>query len=111
MSSSDGRHALVLLSGGQDSATCLAWALQRFARVETIAFDYGQRHRVELDCRLAVLRELRARFPAWGERLGDDHLVDLSLLRALGDSALTSERAIDTRICMPPDSACGLRRR
>lgn len=97
MSTGDGRHALVLLSGGQDSATCLAWALQRFARVETIAFDYGQRHRVELDCRLAVLRELRARFPAWGERLGDDHLVDLSLLRALGDSALTSERAIEMR--------------
>ena len=93
----DERHALVLFSGGQDSATCLAWALQRFERVETIAFDYGQRHHVELDCRLVVLRELRAAFPAWGQRLGDDHLVDLSLLRALGDSALTSERAIELR--------------
>lgn len=93
----DERHALVLFSGGQDSATCLAWALQRFERVETIAFAYGQRHHVELDCRLVVLRELRAAFPAWGQRLGDDHLVDLSLLRALGDSALTSERAIELR--------------
>jgi len=89
------RTALVLFSGGQDSATCLAWALERFANVETVAFDYGQRHRIELDCRLTVLRELRSRFPAWGERLGDDHVVDLSLLRALGDSALTSERAIE----------------
>ena len=97
MSANDERHALVLFSGGQDSATCLAWALQRFDRVETIAFDYGQRHRVELDCRLAVLRGLRARFPSWGGRLGDDHLVDLSLLRAIGDSALTSERAIEMR--------------
>lgn len=97
MRANDERHALVLFSGGQDSATCLAWALQRFARVETIAFDYGQRHRVELDCRLAVLRELRACFPAWGERLGDDHLVDLSLLRTIGDSALTSERAVEMR--------------
>jgi 7-cyano-7-deazaguanine synthase len=91
----DPRTALVLFSGGQDSATCLAWALQRFTRVETVAFDYGQRHRIELDCRLAVLRELRSAFPAWSARLGDDHLVDLSLLRALGDSALTSERAIE----------------
>jgi 7-cyano-7-deazaguanine synthase len=89
------RSALVLFSGGQDSATCLAWALQRFARVETVAFDYGQRHRIELDCRLAVLRELRAAFPAWAARLGEDHLVDLSLLKTLGDSALTSERAIE----------------
>jgi 7-cyano-7-deazaguanine synthase len=90
--------ALVLFSGGQDSATCLAWALsqpQRFARIETVAFDYGQRHRIELDCRLAVLRELRAQFPLWAARLGDEHLVDLSLLRSLADSALTSERAIE----------------
>jgi 7-cyano-7-deazaguanine synthase len=92
------RTALVLFSGGQDSTTCLAWALacpERFDRVETVAFDYGQRHRIELDCRLAVLRELRARFPAWSERLGEDHLIDLSLLKSLGDSALTSERAIE----------------
>jgi len=91
----DPRTALVLFSGGQDSATCLAWALERYARVETVAFDYGQRHRIELDCRLAVLRELRLRLPRWSARLGEDHLVDLSLLKTLGDSALTTERAIE----------------
>lgn len=93
----DPRTALVLFSGGQDSSTCLAWALERFARVETVAFDYGQRHRVELECRLAVRRELQARFAEWSQRLGDDHLLDLSLLAAIGDSALTSERAIALR--------------
>ncbi len=92
------RTALVLFSGGQDSATCLAWALsrpERFARVETVAFDYGQRHRIELDCRLSVRAALAERFPAWAARLGDDHLIDLTLLRSLGDSALTTERAIE----------------
>jgi 7-cyano-7-deazaguanine synthase len=92
------RRALVLFSGGQDSTTCLAWALSnagRFAQVDTVAFDYGQRHRIELDCRLNVLRELRAAFPAWAPRLGQDHLIDLSLLKSLGDSALTDERAIE----------------
>jgi 7-cyano-7-deazaguanine synthase len=91
-------RALVLFSGGQDSTTCLAWALsqpERFARVDSVAFDYGQRHRIELDCRHAVLRALRAEFPAWADRLGRDHLVDLSVLKSLGDSALTSERAIE----------------
>jgi 7-cyano-7-deazaguanine synthase len=91
----DPRTALVLFSGGQDSSTCLAWALERFERVETVAFDYGQRHRIELDCRLAVRRELRARFGTWAARLGDDHLLDLSLLASIGDSALTSTRAIE----------------
>jgi 7-cyano-7-deazaguanine synthase len=91
----DPRTALVLFSGGQDSTACLAWALARHARVETVGFDYGQRHRIELDCRLAVLAALRARFPPWSERLGEDHLLDLSLLRQLGDSALTTERAIE----------------
>jgi 7-cyano-7-deazaguanine synthase len=91
----DARRALVLFSGGQDSSTCLAWALDRFERVDTVAFDYGQRHRIELDCRLAVLRALRSAFPAWSARLGEDHLVDLSVLKSLGDSALTSERAIE----------------
>ena len=65
--------ALVLFSGGQDSTTCLAWALSQFAHVETIGFDYGQRHRIEMDVRLDTLRELRNAFPEWSDRLGDDH--------------------------------------
>jgi 7-cyano-7-deazaguanine synthase len=89
------RRALVLFSGGQDSTTCLAWALDRYAHVETVAFDYGQRHRIELDARLNVLRELRARMPAWAHRLGDDHLLDLSVLGQVGDTALTSDRRIE----------------
>ncbi len=89
------RQALVLFSGGQDSTVCLAWALERFSRVETVGFDYGQRHRIELDCRQTVRRALAAQFPAWAPRLGDDHLLDLSLLGQIGDSALTSERAIE----------------
>jgi 7-cyano-7-deazaguanine synthase len=89
------RQALVLFSGGQDSTVCLAWALARFSRVETVGFDYGQRHRIELDCRQTVRRELAEQFPAWAPRLGDDHLLDLSLLGRIGDSALTSERAIE----------------
>jgi 7-cyano-7-deazaguanine synthase len=83
--------ALVLFSGGQDSATCLAWALDRFARVETIGFDYGQRHRVELDCR-AALREGMERL--WPGKLGEDHLLDLSLLGQISDTALTREAEI-----------------
>lgn len=91
----DARTALVLFSGGQDSTACLAWALQRYARVETVGFDYGQRHRVELSCRRRVRTELAASFPHWGERLGDDHLLDLTLLGRLSDTALTDERAIE----------------
>jgi 7-cyano-7-deazaguanine synthase len=87
-------HALVLFSGGQDSATALAWALERYTRVETIGFDYGQRHRVELECRTQFLNKLRADFPHWGARLGDDHLLDLGLLGQVSDTALTAERAI-----------------
>jgi len=91
----DARTALVLFSGGQDSTACLAWALDRYARVETVGFDYGQRHRIELDCRQTVRAELAAGFPHWAARLGDDHLLDLRLLGQLSDTALTSERAID----------------
>jgi 7-cyano-7-deazaguanine synthase len=90
----DGRKALVLFSGGQDSTACLAWALDRYALVETIGFDYGQRHRVELDCRPAVRDALAAAFPHWAARLGDDHRLDLGLLGQLSDTALTRERAI-----------------
>jgi 7-cyano-7-deazaguanine synthase len=91
----DPRHAVVLFSGGQDSTVCLAWALARFARVETLGFDYGQRHRIELDCRLTVRAELARQFPHWAARLGDDHLLDLSVLGQISDTALTSDRAID----------------
>jgi len=87
--------ALVLFSGGQDSATCLAVALTRYARVETIGFDYGQRHRVELDCRTRFIDSVRARFPEWGERLGADHMLDASVLKSLGQSAMTEDVAIE----------------
>lgn len=86
--------ALVLFSGGQDSAVCLAWALSRFGRVETIGFDYRQRHRVELECRTVFQRKLRAAFPAWSARLGEDHLLDLGVLGEVSDTALTREQAI-----------------
>jgi 7-cyano-7-deazaguanine synthase len=86
--------ALVLFSGGQDSTTCLAWALTRFSAVETVGFDYGQRHRVELGCRAAIVERLRRDFPAWGAKLGDDHIVDLSVLGQVSDTALTRDRAI-----------------
>jgi 7-cyano-7-deazaguanine synthase len=86
--------ALVLLSGGQDSATCLAWALDRFDRVETIGFDYGQRHRVELDVRLTFLERLRTFSTPWAAKLGEDHLIDLTALGGISDTALTTGAAI-----------------
>ncbi len=85
--------ALVLFSGGQDSTTCLMHALSCFDRVETVGFDYGQRHRVELDARLTVLSELRTRFPAWAQRLGDDHVLDLAVLRQVSETSLTRDMA------------------
>ncbi|HEX4510269.1 MAG TPA: 7-cyano-7-deazaguanine synthase QueC [Burkholderiaceae bacterium] len=91
----DPRTALVLFSGGQDSTACLAWALARHARVETVGFDYGQRHRIELECRAGLRAGLAALDPAWAARLGEDHLLDLSLLGKISDTALTSERAIE----------------
>ena len=97
-------QALVLFSGGQDSTTCLAWALQRFERVETIGFDYGQRHAVALQCRAPLLAALRQRFPAWAPRLGDDHLLDLRLLGQISDTALTRERAIEMQADGLPSS-------
>jgi 7-cyano-7-deazaguanine synthase len=90
---SDSR-ALVLFSGGQDSTVALAWALGRFEAVETVGFDYGQRHRVELDCRLTIRDRLPALFPAYAARLGPDHLVDLTALGAISETALTRDSAI-----------------
>ena len=85
--------ALVLFSGGQDSTTCLAHALTRYERVETLGFDYGQRHRVELEARTTVLACLRERFPGWAPRLGEDHLLTLDVLAQLGGSSLTEDIA------------------
>ncbi len=86
--------ALVLFSGGQDSTTCLAWALNRYERVETIGFDYGQRHRVELDARLVVMDQLRRQFPHWGRKLGEDQVLDLAVLGQISESSLTRETAM-----------------
>lgn len=86
--------ALVLFSGGQDSTTCLAWALERLQHVETIGFDYGQRHRIELDCRLVVRERLAGRFPEWAGRLGPDHLLGIDVLGAISDTALTRDAQI-----------------
>jgi len=85
--------ALVLFSGGQDSTTCLAYALSRYQRVETVAFDYGQRHRVELDARLNVLGALRQTFPHWAAKLGEDHLLDLPVLGKVSETSLTRDTA------------------
>ena len=85
----DARWALVLFSGGQDSTTCLAWALERFDHVETVAFDYRQRHRIELDQRLVVLAEMRRRFPQWDAKLGEDHFIDMGVLGQISDTSLT----------------------
>ncbi len=91
----DARGALVLFSGGQDSTTCLAWALERYALVETIGFAYGQRHAVELECRAPVRDAMRDLSGRWSERLGEDHLVDATFIRSLGETALTGEAAIE----------------
>ncbi len=87
-------RALVLFSGGQDSATCLAWALHRFDHVETIGFDYGQRHRVELECRTVLLTRLRDQFPYWATKLGEDRVLHLPVLAEISDTSLTQAREI-----------------
>ncbi len=86
--------ALVLFSGGQDSASCLAWALDRYDRVETIGFNYGQRHSVEMECRSKFINGLQSSFPHWGAKLGNDHVLELNLLGQISDTALTKEKAI-----------------
>ncbi len=91
----EGMHstALVLFSGGQDSTTCLAQALTRYQRVETIAFDYGQRHHIELKARLQVLQQIREQFPVWRTKLGEDHVLDLAVLGEVSDTSLTRDTA------------------
>ena len=88
-------RALVLFSGGQDSATCLAWALDRFEKVETIGFNYQQRHSIELECRKSFIKHLRVDFPDWSYKLGEDHVLDISVLGNISDTAMTSEVAIE----------------
>ncbi len=85
--------ALVLFSGGQDSTTCLAHALTHYERVETLGFDYGQRHSIEMQARTVVLAQLRERFPHWAPRLGDDHVLTLDVFRQIGGSSLTEDVA------------------
>jgi 7-cyano-7-deazaguanine synthase len=93
MNPTDG--ALVLFSGGQDSSVCLAWALDRYPRVETVGFDYGQRHGVELEARQAVRARMAEAFPEWAERLGEDHMLDIRGFGQVAESALTADRAIE----------------
>ncbi|HKF07369.1 MAG TPA: 7-cyano-7-deazaguanine synthase QueC [Xanthobacteraceae bacterium] len=95
MSSIDPAGALVLFSGGQDSTVCLAWALERFARVETLGFDYDQRHRAELEARVRVRERMVALKPIWADKLGQDHVLELAALAAISDTALTREVAIE----------------
>ncbi|MBZ9656525.1 7-cyano-7-deazaguanine synthase QueC [Phyllobacterium lublinensis] len=87
--------ALVLFSGGQDSATCLAWALSNFDRVETVGFDYGQRHRIELEVRREFRTAIAEGFPQWAQRLGDDHMLDANIVGQLGASAMLDDIAIE----------------
>src|SRR3954447_24283450 len=89
------QHAVVLFSGGQDSTTCLAEALDKYERVETIGFDYGQRHRIELDVRTKVLERLCEAFPRWKPRLGDDHMLSVDVLGQVSASSLTQDIAFE----------------
>jgi 7-cyano-7-deazaguanine synthase len=93
MSASEG--ALVLFSGGQDSTTCLAWALDRFGRVETVGFDYGQRHRIELACRCEIRTAMAAFNGTWAARLGEEHTINLASLGEISSTALTRDVAIE----------------
>jgi 7-cyano-7-deazaguanine synthase len=87
------KNALVLFSGGQDSTTCLAQALSQYERVETVAFDYRQRHHIELQARLRVLEQIKLQFPHWAHKLGDDHLLDLAVLGQVSETSLTRDTA------------------
>jgi 7-cyano-7-deazaguanine synthase len=94
--SRDETSALVLFSGGQDSTVCLAWALERFAQVETVGFAYGQRHAVELEVRPRIIEGVRMAYPRWAGRLGADHLLDIATFGAIGATAMTSDMIIET---------------
>lgn len=89
------KGALVLFSGGQDSTTCLAWALNRYSHVETIGFNYNQRHSIELECRKVVIQSLRSQFHQWSDKLGEDHMLDIPVLGDISDTALTQHREIE----------------
>lgn len=93
----EGTGALVLFSGGQDSATCLAWALERFESVETVGFDYGQRHRIELECRDEFRSRIVELNRSWRARLGPDHMLDLSVLGQVSETALIRDAEIALR--------------
>lgn len=95
MSATAPQRALVLLSGGQDSATCLAWALERYSHVETLGFDYGQRHSVELQCRSVLREKMAALKPQWASRLKEDHVLTVDVLSQLGATAMTDDVAIE----------------
>ena len=97
-------RALVLFSGGQDSTVCLAWALERFSSVETVGFDYGQRHRVELECRQIVRSNITKRFPAWEQKLGADHMLDLGVLNDISATSLTRDMDIKMQANGLPNS-------
>jgi len=89
------KGALVLFSGGQDSTTCLAWALNRYSYVETIGFNYNQRHSIELECRKVVIQSLRSQFHQWSDKLGEDHMLNIPVLGDISDTALTQDREIE----------------
>ena len=94
-------HALLIFSGGQDSATCLAWALERFARVTTLGFEYGQRHSVEMACRLRVRAAVAEAFPHWGQRLGEDVLLHTDFFQQVEATALTADMPVDESQPLP----------
>ncbi|MEO0465445.1 MAG: 7-cyano-7-deazaguanine synthase QueC [Pseudomonadota bacterium] len=93
--SNDPSRALVMFSGGQDSTVCLAWALSRYDHVETVGFDYGQRHGVEMECRQRIRTHIKDGFANWAGRLGPDHVLEAGGLRDVGETAMTHETEIE----------------
>ena len=89
-----GTKALIMFSGGQDSATCLAWAIDKYDYIETVGFNYDQRHLVEMECRKTVLRKVRSSFPEWNKKIFDDHIIDLNSLGKISNTSLTRNMEI-----------------